>query len=181
MCNNHQLTDLLIKERENIMKKLNLIKGVLVVVLGLCCTIAINAQVSSTEGSAGANLIASSTASNNLSGDVQGVIAALQGLSKAGNSNLNGIISSLQNLSASVNSQSGVANFQNLSTNRSASVEEKITVQNLSSQEAAAHLDGIISSLEGLNDKSLSNSISNLQSISSGFSSYNNLRESIEE
>lgn len=169
------------------MKKLNLIKGVLVVALGLCCTIAMNAQAPATEGSEGANLIASSTASNNLSGDVQGVIASLQGLSKAGNSNLNGIITSLQNLSASVNSQTGVANFQNLSTNRSESVkgvsgiEGKITIQNLSSQEVVAHLDGIISSLEGLNDNSLRNSITNLLSISSGFSSYNNLRESIEE
>ncbi len=172
------------------MKKFNLIKGVLVVALGLCCTIAINAQAPATEGSEGANLIASSTASNNLSGDVQGVIATLQGLSKAGNSNLNGIITSLQNLSASVNSQTGVANFQNLSINRSerseavegvSGVDRKITVQNLSSQEVVANLDGIISSLEGLNDNSLSNSITNLQSISSGFSSYNNLRESIEE
>ena len=163
------------------MKKLNLIKGVLVVALGLCCTIVINAQAPATQGSEGANLIASSTASNNLSGDMQGIIASLQGLSEAGNSNLNGIIASLQNLSASVNSQTGVANFQNLSTNRSASVVGKITVQNLSSQEVVAHLDGIISSLEGLNDNSLSNSIINLQSISSGFSSYNNLRESIEE
>lgn len=169
------------------MKKLNLLKGVLLVALGLCCTIAINAQTPATEGSEGANLIASSTASNNLSGDIQGVIATLQGLSKAGNSNLNGVITSLQNLSASVNSQTGVANFQNLSTNRSASVEGvseiegKIAVQNLSSQEVAAHLDGIISSLEGLNDNSLRNSISSLQSISSGFSSYNNLRESIGE
>ena len=163
------------------MKKLNLIKGVLVVALGLCCTIVINAQAPATQGSEGANLIASSTASNNLSGDMQGIIASLQGLSEAGNSNLNGIIASLQNLSASVNSQTGVANFQNLSTNRSASVEGKITVQNLSSQEVVAHLDGIISSLEGLNDNSLRNSISNLHSISSGFSSYNNLRESIEE
>ena len=163
------------------MKKLNLIKGVLVVALGLCCTIVINAQAPATQGSEGANLIASSTASNNLSGDMQGIIASLQGLSEAGNSNLNGIIASLQNLSASVNSQTGVANFQNLSTNRSASVVGKITVQNLSSQEVVAHLDGIISSLEGLNDNSLRNSISNLHSISSGFSSYNNLRESIEE
>ena len=163
------------------MKKLNLIKGVLVVALGLCCTIVINAQAPATQGSEGANLIASSTASNNLSGDMQGIIASLQGLSEAGNSNLNGIIASLQNLSASVNSQTGVANFQNLSTNRSASVEGKITVQNLSSQEVVVHLDGIISSLEGLNDNSLRNSISNLHSISSGFSSYNNLRESIEE
>jgi len=171
------------------MKKLNLIKGVLLVALGLFCTIAINAQTPATQGSSGANLVASSTAGNNLSGDIQGVIANLQGLSKAGNSNLNGVITSLQNLSTSVNSQTGVANFQNLSTGRSerseavegvSGVEGKIAVQNLSSQEVASKIDGIISSLEGLNDNSLRNSISNLKSISSNFSSYNNLRESIE-
>lgn len=170
------------------MKKLNLIKGALLVALGLFCTIALNAQTPAATGSnEGVNLIATSTAGNNVTGDIQGVIANLQGLSKAGNSNLNGIIASLQNLSSSVNSRTGVANFQNLSTNRSASVEGvsgvsgKIAVQNLSSQEVAAQLDGIITSLEGLNNKSLRNSISNLQSISSNFSSYNNLRESISE